>query len=109
MGTTIGLADGVGEGVGVTEAVGVGEGVGSGVGVRVAIGVGVSVGFGAATATPLFHTSFLPLLMQVYFLPALVEVAPSLLHIEPDLTAAVAFSGKRKTAAVSNAARTFLI
>ena len=73
------------------------------------VDVAVDVGFGAAIPTPLFHTSFLPLLMQVYFLPALVEVAPSLLHTEPDFTAAAAFSGKRKTAAVSNAARTFLI
>ena len=73
------------------------------------VGVAVDVGFGTAIATPLFHMSFLPFLMQVYFLPAMVEVAPSLLHTEPDFTAAVAFSGKRKTAAVNNAARTFLI
>jgi hypothetical protein len=92
-------------GVGDAEGVGVGELVG----VEVGVGVATGLGFGAATFTPLFHTSFLPLLMQVYFLPAMVEVAPSLLHTEPDFTAAVAFSGKRKTAAVNNAARTFLI
>ena len=42
----------------------VGEGVGVGVGVEVGEGVGV----GFTIATPLFHTSFLPDLIQVYLL-----------------------------------------
>ncbi len=53
-------------GVGVELTVGVGVGVAIEVGVTLAVGEGV--GFGIAT--PLFHTSFLPLLMHVYFLPA---------------------------------------
>jgi hypothetical protein len=61
-------------------------------GVAVAEGIadGVAVGFGAATVTPLFQTSFLPLLTHVYFLPALVEVAPSFVQALPALTAATA-------------------
>ena len=69
-----------------------GAGVGVGVGVVVAEGVGVAVGellgFGAATRTPLFHTSFFPLLMQVYFFPETVDVEPSFEHVAPALTAA---------------------
>jgi hypothetical protein len=38
--------------------------------------------------TPLFQINFLPLLMHVYFLPALVEVAPAFEHLDPALTAA---------------------
>ena len=77
------LGVGVGVGVGVTEDVGVGvtEGVG--------VGVVGAVDFGA-TRTPLFQTSFLPLLTHVYFLPAEVEVAPSLEHVAPAFTAALA-------------------
>jgi hypothetical protein len=74
--------------------VGVGLGVGVGVGVAVAVGLGVGValgagvGFGAATFTPSFHTSFLPLLTQVYLMLATVEVAPIFGHAAPALTAA---------------------
>jgi hypothetical protein len=77
------LGVGVGVGVGVTEDVGVGvtEGVG--------VGVVGAVDFGAAR-TPLFQTSFLPLFTHVYFLPALVEVAPSFVQALPALTAATA-------------------
>ncbi len=74
------LASGVGEGVGVGVTTGVGVGV----------GVGVNVGIGFAIATPLFHTSFLPLFTHVYFLPAEVEVAPSFEHVAPAFTAALA-------------------
>jgi hypothetical protein len=71
--------------------------VGVGIGVGVACGVGVGVGstglktgfrsdFGAALiVTPLFHTSFLPDLTQVNFLPEAVAVAPALVHLAPAL------------------------
>jgi hypothetical protein len=58
--------------------------------VTVGVGVGFAAGFAAATVTPLFQTSFFPLLIQVYFFPAEVEVAPSLEHVVPALTAALA-------------------
>jgi hypothetical protein len=50
----------------------------------------VGEGFGAAAliATPLFHTSFVPDLMQVNFFPLAVAVAPALVHLAPALTAA---------------------
>ena len=77
-------------GVGDAEGVGVGELVG----VEVGVGVGwTGVGFGAATFTPLFHTSFLPLLMQVYFFPPDVAVNPTFLQLSPAFTAAIAFNG----------------
>jgi hypothetical protein len=38
--------------------------------------------------TPLFHTSFLPDLTQVNFLPEAVAVAPAFVHLAPALTAA---------------------
>jgi hypothetical protein len=41
------------------------------------------------TITPLFQINFLPLLIHVYFLPALVEVAPAFAHLEPALMAAL--------------------
>jgi hypothetical protein len=57
-----------------------------GVGVTLAVGVGVGVGFGIAT--PLFHTSFLPLFTHVYFLAFDVAVAPSFEHLVPGVIAA---------------------
>ena len=78
FGMIIGGTVGVGVGVGVTVGVGVGEGV----------GVGVGVGFGLTTATPLFHTSFLPLFTQVYLMPLTVEIAPALLHFAPGFNVA---------------------
>jgi len=57
--------------------------------------VGVTAGTGFAIATPLFHTSFFPLLTHVYFLPAEVEVPPSFEHVAPDLTAALATPATR--------------
>ena len=54
-------------GVGIADAVGDATGVG--------VGVGVATGAGFLTATPLFHTNFLPDTMQVYSFPALVAVA----------------------------------
>jgi len=71
---------------GATDCVGVGAAVGVGVGVGAAVGVGVGVGL--TTATPLFHTSFLPLLMHVYFLPPDVAVEPIFEHLVPGVTAA---------------------
>ena len=53
-------------GVGLAEGVLIGTGVGSKDGVK----DGEGVGFGVAIAIPLFHTSFLPLLMHIYFFPA---------------------------------------
>ena len=44
-------------------------GVGVGVGVATGVGVAEAAGAGFATATPLFHTNFLPLFTHVYFLP----------------------------------------
>ena len=44
------------------------------------------------TATPLFHVSFLPDLVQVNFLPLAISVAPALVHGAPALGAA-AFAG----------------
>ena len=73
---------------------GLGSGVFVGVGVGVAEGDGVAVGVaegtGAGTATPLFHTSFLPLFTQVYFLPPAVIVCPAVLQALPALGAVAA-------------------
>ena len=51
---------------------------------------GVGEGFGAAAliATPLFHTSFVPDLTHVNFLPDAVAVDPALVHLAPAFTAA---------------------
>jgi hypothetical protein len=48
------------------------------------------MGFGFVTITPLFHTSFFPLLTHVYFLPEDIKVAPSFEQVAPDFTAALA-------------------
>ena len=73
---------------------GFGSGVFVGVGVGVAEGVGVAVGVaegtGAGTATPLFHTSFLPLFTQVYFFPDAVIVCPAVLQALPAFGAVAA-------------------
>jgi hypothetical protein len=75
-------------------AVGVGVGVivevGVGVGDDCAAGEVVGNGLGAAAliATPLFHTSFVPDLMQVYFIPDAVAVAPAFVHLAPAFGAA---------------------
>ena len=81
----------VGVGVGDGNTVGVELGVGEATGVGVA--VGDAVGFGTEFATPLFQMSFLPLFMQVNFLPPAVAVAPAFLQMSPDLMAAMALSG----------------
>lgn len=71
-------------------ATGDGAGVGSGDGVGVGstgLNTGFKFGFGAAlTVTPLFHTSFVPDLMQVNFLPPTVAVVPAFAHFAPALT-----------------------
>jgi hypothetical protein len=89
--------------VGVEVTSGVGEGAGVGV------EVGVAAGTGFAIATPLFHTNFLPLLMQVYFFPFAVEVVPTFLHVSPAFTAAIAFIGTRISARAINDPSTFFI
>ena len=71
---------GVGVGVGVGVSVGSGAGVG--------VGVGVTTEDGFAIATPLFHTSLLPDLIQVNFLPAAIAVDPAFVHLVPALAAA---------------------
>jgi hypothetical protein len=76
------VGDGEGNGVGAGEADP--EGVGEG------LALGTVAGIGFLIATPLFQTNFLPDLMQVYLIPDAVEVAPSLLHADPGLTAAMA-------------------
>ncbi len=86
MGGVHGLT--VGVGVGDGDGDGVGVGVGSGVAVGVGVGVGVATGAGFLIATPLFHTSFVPDLMQVNFLPLAVAVAPTFAHFAPALGAA---------------------
>ena len=73
---------------------GFGSGVFVGVGVGVADGVGVAVGdvegTGVSTATPLFHTSFLPLLIHEYFFPPAVTVCPAVLQALPAFGAVAA-------------------
>ena len=49
--------------------------------------VGVAL---TATFTPLLQTNFLPLLIQVYLIPADVLIWPSFLQAVPGFTAAVA-------------------
>ena len=57
-----------------------------------ACAVGERVGFDlTATFTPLLQTNFLPLLIQVYLIPADVLIWPSFLQAVPGFTAAVAF------------------
>ena len=81
-----GLTVGVGVGVGATTGVGVGVGVGV---ASAGLKTGLGDGFGAAlTTTPLFHTSFVPDLTHVNFFPPETEVAPTLVHFAPALTAA---------------------
>ncbi|CAB5056418.1 unannotated protein [freshwater metagenome] len=74
--------------------VGVEVGVALGVGVGVALGVGaatgVRVGTGLGRATPLFHTNFFPLLMQVNFVLPDTETCPTLVQVAPGLTTAAA-------------------
>ena len=68
-----------------SDGVGVGEPPIAPIGSPTAVGF-VGVGFGAALiATPLFHTSFVPDLTQVNFLPPAVAVAPALVHLAPAL------------------------
>ena len=87
-------------------------GVGVAVAVAVAVGVGVAEGFGAATATPLFHSSFLPLFTQVYFLPPAVMLCPALLQTLPAFGAVAAWATeaiKIKESSTGNRRITFLI
>jgi hypothetical protein len=53
------------------------------------VAAGVGFGVGVATFTPLFHTSFVPDLMQVYLTPAETVVDLSLTHLVPALVAAL--------------------
>jgi len=63
------------------------------VGVGVGVGVGVTTGIGVVAAGFTFQTSFLPLLLHVYFLPPKVDVCPAFLQTPPTLIAAVASIG----------------
>jgi len=96
----------VGCGVAVGITLGVADGVGAGVAVGETEGVAIAVGF-VTIDRPLFHANFLPLLMQVYFLPFAVAVVPTFLQVSPAFTAATAFNGTRKSAAVIRMARNF--
>ena len=53
-------------------------------------GVAVAVGEVLLVPTPLLQTYFLPLLIQVYLIPADVLIWPSFLQVVPGFTAAVA-------------------
>jgi len=79
------------------DVVGIGVADGCEVGVGSAgLKTGLGVGFGAAfIATPLFHTSLVPDLTQVYFFPADIDVAPAFVHFAPALTAAKDGAGSR--------------
>jgi hypothetical protein len=70
--------------------VGFGVGLDSGEGVDSAgLITGFNSGFTAAlTVKPLFQTNLFPDFMQVYFLPPVVDVAPTFVHFVPALTAA---------------------
>jgi len=67
------------------------EGIEGGVGIGDGEGDAEGVGL-AATFTPLFQTSFLPDLTQVYLIPITVEVEFSFVQGSPALTAALAIS-----------------
>jgi hypothetical protein len=77
---------------GVAVAVGVGDGDRDGDGDGDVAGLGETEGLrvGVTTFTPLFHTSLVPDLMQVYLIPADTVVDLSLLQLVPVLVAAVA-------------------
>ena len=58
------------------------------------------------TTSPLFQTSFLPDLMQVYFFPAVIEVAPAFVHAAPAFTAAKEPAPKRPNSSEETRANT---
>ncbi len=87
--TTCGVGVGAGVGAGVDTGIGVGDG-------STGLNTGFKFGFGAAlTVTPLFHTSLVPDLMQVNFLPPAVAVVPAFVHFAPALTDANEGAPKR--------------
>ena len=77
--------------------------------VRVTLGLGLSLGSAAiglgsfvtsevgfnlgAIVTPLFQTSFVPDLVQVYFFPDTFCVSPALAHLEPGFGAEAELAG----------------
>ena len=70
------------------------------------------VGLTAGIFTPLFHTIFLPDLMQVYLYPADIAVLPTLVHARPDFTAAaveVGLSDTKSTIARNPTIRSFIV
>jgi hypothetical protein len=68
----------------------VAEGDGAGVGDVVGLGETEELTGGLTTFTPLFHTSLVPDLMQVYLIPAETVVDLSLLQLVPALATALA-------------------
>ena len=90
----------MGVGVAVGVGVGVGVAVGVGVGVAVGVGVGVTTGAGFVIATPVFHTSFVPDLIQVNFFPPAVAVDPTFVHLVPALGAAALSGIARETSKI---------
>ena len=90
----------------------VGVGVAVGVADGVAVGVAEGVGVGTTTVTPLFHTSFLPLFTQVYFLPPAVIVWPAFLQALPTFGAVAAWATeatRAKESSTGNRRIAFLI
>ena len=65
------------------------DGVADVVGFGETEGVTVGLAVGVATFTPLFHTSLVPDLMQVYLTPAETVVELSLVHLVPALATAL--------------------
>jgi hypothetical protein len=99
----VGVGEGEGDGVGVGDGEADSEGVGEG------LALGSDAGIGFLIATPLFQTNILPDFMQVYLIPDVVEVAPSLLQAAPGLTAAIAIGSIRtRASATARTARNFL-
>jgi hypothetical protein len=87
---TIAAARIAGRSVAEGVAVGVGDGDRDGDGDVAGLGDTEGLRVGVTTFTPLFHTSLVPDLMQVYLIPADTVVDLSLLQLVPVLVAAVA-------------------
>jgi len=74
-------------------------------------GVALGVGFETGISTPISQTNFLPVLIQVNFLPETVEEDPALVQVAPAFTAPIAgdVSKELKKAIETTMARDFFI